>query len=310
MNVIIIDDEMPSIERLSFLIKQDGRLDIVNTFTDANSALEYLKQNSVDIVFSDIDMPEMNGITFGKKLLEYSPHTILVYITAYGEYALEAFSNYAMGYLLKPISLNTLSKLLTKLLPSPQKSVNPITIKVKTLGDFSLSYGDTPIKFRTKKAKELFCFLLHHEHAWVSSDKIMYALWQDKPSNLARTHLHTCLSYCRKAFKDVGLNNIIEYDLSSYRINLSKVWWDYSVLKNKIDSLKDTNIKKDDLIEIFRLDQGMYLSDNDYLWAHDARALLDIELYGLYEKQAKNPELSKEERVKIQTFITNRQSLQ
>lgn len=309
MNVIILDDEIPSIERMLFLINQDNRFNVLNTFTDASTALEYIKENNVDIVFSDIEMPEMNGITFGKQLFNISPDTVLIYITAYGEYALDAYSNYAMGYLLKPVSLNALNKLLSKLFKHLPKTSQSKTLKVKSLGDFSLGYGDAPVKFRTKKAKELFCFLLHHEDSWVSSDKIMYALWHDKPADLARTHLHTCLSYCRKAFKDIGLFNIIEYDLSSYRINQNDILWDYRVLKKQINSFNGINIKKDDLIEIFRLDQGMYFADSDYLWAHDRSALLDIELHGLYERQVNNPELNEDERVKIQNFINHKHNL-
>lgn len=310
MHIIIVDDEIPSIERLAFLINKDDRFNVVHTFTDANTALEYLKDNKVDIVFSDINMPEMNGITFGKRLLKNSPNTILVYITAYSEYALEAYNNYAMGYLLKPVSSTSLTNLLDKLYRYTPVNQKVNALKVKSLGPFSLNYGDVPIKFRTKKAKELFCFLLHHEGSWVSSDKIMYSLWKEKSTNLARTHLHTCLSYCRKAFKDVGIDKIIEYGLSSYRINTNDIWWDYKIMKNKIKSLKDINMKKNDLIEIFRLDQGMYLSNSDYLWAHDSRTLLDIELFSLYEKQIDNPQLNEDEKAKIQHYLEHRQDLQ
>ena len=72
MRAIIVDDETPSIERLASLIEEDNRLEITNTFTDAEAALSFCKSNHVDILFSDIEMPCLNGLDFGRAVKEYN----------------------------------------------------------------------------------------------------------------------------------------------------------------------------------------------------------------------------------------------
>lgn len=103
MSCIVIDDEPHAIEELSDLITQVPHLNLLASFPDARQAITYLQEiGHVDIIFSDISMAVLNGIEAAAILNNYCH--FLVYVTAYREYAPEAFGAKADGYLLKPVS--------------------------------------------------------------------------------------------------------------------------------------------------------------------------------------------------------------
>jgi DNA-binding LytR/AlgR family response regulator len=97
---IIVDDEPAAHYVLANYIKQDPRLELVFEGYNGVEAMNYLNNNPVDLMFLDIDMPEITGIEMLKKL-NNPPRTILT--TAYSEYALESYDFGVLDYLLKPI---------------------------------------------------------------------------------------------------------------------------------------------------------------------------------------------------------------
>lgn len=104
MSCIVIDDELHAIEELSDLIATAPNLNLLKTFLDARQAIAYLQQaeHHVDIIFSDVSMGTLNGIQIAEIFNKYCH--FLVYVTAYREFAPEAFGVLADGYLLKPLS--------------------------------------------------------------------------------------------------------------------------------------------------------------------------------------------------------------
>lgn len=111
LKCIIIDDEPHAISELEDLVNQSPTLVLANSFPDVNPAIAWLQENKfVDIVFSDINMPSINGIDSAKILKKYCQ--FLVFATAHREFALDAFNVSASAYLVKPISkINFLEKI-------------------------------------------------------------------------------------------------------------------------------------------------------------------------------------------------------
>ena len=104
MNCIIVDDECPSIEELSYFITNFSSIKILETFDDSIKALEYLQKHPIDVIFLDINMPKLDGLTFSRVINTLAAKPILVFISAYSEHALEAFEVAAFDYILKPYS--------------------------------------------------------------------------------------------------------------------------------------------------------------------------------------------------------------
>jgi len=104
MNCIIVDDEFPSIQELSYFITNFSSIKILDKFDDSIKALEYVQKHTVDVVFLDINMPKLDGLTFSRVINTLTTKPIFVFISAYSEYALEAFAVAAFDYILKPYS--------------------------------------------------------------------------------------------------------------------------------------------------------------------------------------------------------------
>ncbi|MFP2995099.1 LytTR family DNA-binding domain-containing protein [Spongiivirga sp. MCCC 1A20706] len=101
MNCIIIDDEPLAARVIENHLKQIENLELIGRFEHAMDAFSFLQSNVVDLIFLDIQMPKINGLSFLKSLKK-RPHVILC--TAYREYALEGFELDVVDYLLKPIA--------------------------------------------------------------------------------------------------------------------------------------------------------------------------------------------------------------
>ncbi len=122
LQVIIIDDEPLAINVLKNYIEKIDSLELVKTFLNAIDASSYLQNNSVDIIFLDINMPILNGLNFLKSL-----HVIpfVVITTAHEEYALEGFELEAIDYLVKPIPFPRFLKSVSRIVALKQNTAQP-----------------------------------------------------------------------------------------------------------------------------------------------------------------------------------------
>ncbi|MCM0650501.1 LytTR family DNA-binding domain-containing protein [Clostridium swellfunianum] len=115
MNCIIVDDELPAIQELSYFISNFSSIKITEKFDDSIKALEYIQNNLVDIIFLDINMPKLDGLAFSRVINTQKSKPLLVFITAYRDYAVEAFEVAAFDYILKPYSENRIADTLKRL---------------------------------------------------------------------------------------------------------------------------------------------------------------------------------------------------
>jgi len=111
-NCIIIEDEPLAAEILVQYIKEVAFLKLIKVCHDAIEASDYLLNNKVDLIFLDIQLPKIDGITF-LKTLHNSPKVIIT--SAYNQYAIDGYDHNVIDYLLKPISLSRFLKAVHKL---------------------------------------------------------------------------------------------------------------------------------------------------------------------------------------------------
>ncbi|SHI49401.1 two component transcriptional regulator, LytTR family [Mesonia phycicola] len=128
-NCIIVDDEELARTLLESYIKKIDFLELLNSFESPIEALPTLKSNQVDLLFLDIQMPDLNGTDFAKMI---SPETRVIFTTAYSEYALKGFELNALDYLLKPITFERFLTAVNKLKANKQSNTPPsdmVTVK-------------------------------------------------------------------------------------------------------------------------------------------------------------------------------------
>jgi DNA-binding LytR/AlgR family response regulator len=111
IKAIALDDEPPALDILQSFCNKIEYVDLQKTFTKSEEAFKYLKKYPVDLLFLDINMPSISGIDFFKNL----PHkTMVIFTTAYSEYAVEGFTLSATDYILKPFSFSRFQQAVEK----------------------------------------------------------------------------------------------------------------------------------------------------------------------------------------------------
>jgi two-component system LytT family response regulator len=112
LNAYLVDDESLALKRLTKLLDATGRVDVIGSTTNPRTAVTFLSSHEVDVVFLDIHMPSLNGFEL---LAQLTKQPLVVFTTAYDEYALKAFEVNSVDYLLKPIHPQHLDRALKKI---------------------------------------------------------------------------------------------------------------------------------------------------------------------------------------------------
>jgi len=103
INCIALDDEPIALDVIQAFCNKIPEINLLQTFTQASAAQRYIRKFPVDLIFLDIQMPDINGITFYKGI---NQNLMVIFTTAYSEYAIEGFNVDAVDYILKPIEFD------------------------------------------------------------------------------------------------------------------------------------------------------------------------------------------------------------
>ncbi|MDP3920333.1 MAG: LytTR family DNA-binding domain-containing protein [Candidatus Omnitrophota bacterium] len=102
IRTMIIDDEPLAREELTRLVQEEKEFEVADEAGTGREALEKIKRQKFDVIFLDIDMPGMSGLEVASRLVGFDDPPLVVFATAYHQYAVEAFNANAMDYVLKP----------------------------------------------------------------------------------------------------------------------------------------------------------------------------------------------------------------
>lgn len=154
LNAIVVDDEKPAREELVYLLNEAGGVKVVGQANCAADAIKKLRNCACDVLFLDINMPDATGLKLAEALqaLKYPP--FVVFVSAYSEYAVDAFEVKAVDYLLKPVEIDRL-----------KRAINNVTERVKE-------------KERLQKGKQIACER-SGKKVLLSSEDILYCLARD-----------------------------------------------------------------------------------------------------------------------------------
>jgi two-component system, LytTR family, response regulator len=280
IKAILVDDERLALDKLSKLLERSSLVEVAGTYEDPIDALAAVTNGSFDVAFLDIDMPCMNGLVLADKIMQINSGVTVVFVTAYNEYAIEAFELNALDYLLKPVRGERLQKTLERLMKQPRASYERSIVQVLCFGGFSVFTepdGGSEIKWRTSKAEELFAFMIHHAGKPVSRNEIIDNLWEDLFPEKAVTYFHTTMYYVRKALSNLGIEGLIQHNNGFYKVDIDKIRCDYyefeRLLKITISPIVDDGIHF--LENVASMYGGEYLRERIYPWAEHMRMSLE-----------------------------------
>ncbi|WP_044956967.1 response regulator [Butyrivibrio sp. LC3010] len=218
MKAICVDDENLILDLTVSLLDDFGLFEEVKGFSSGQEALSYMEENNVGLALLDIDMPEMDGMTLAGIIKEKSPGTSIIFLTGYSDYAVEAFSIHADGYLLKPIARDKLFQEVQYVIDNKEEE-SAYLANAKTFGNFDLFVKGESVVFKRSKSKELLAYLIDNRGGTVTRAEAFAALWEDGMYDRAmQKQMDVIVRSLKDTLKDYNISEILEVKSGGMRI--------------------------------------------------------------------------------------------
>ena len=142
---LIVDDEAPARSELRFLLSRHGRIKVVGEASGAEEALALAENLSYDVVFLDINLPDMDGMEVATRLAGGADNPYVVFVTAYSEFAVRAFEVSAFDYLVKPVTERRIDQTVDRLLSILDATSRPTKEKPVRLERLAVNRSDKTV---------------------------------------------------------------------------------------------------------------------------------------------------------------------
>lgn len=226
MEILIVDDEQMVLQEALVIVKAVRKNDTVTGVAWSSDALQLAQEKKIDVALLDIEMPEMNGLMLAKKLKEYNPETNIIFVTAYSSYALDAFSLYASGYLLKPLQKKAVEQAFLNLRYPVKRTENKLY--AQCFGNFEVFYQRKPLQFSRSKTKELLAYLIDRNGAVVNTAQLCAVLWEDSVDSESNKHyLRNLLADLKKTLKSCGAEQVLWTKRNQFAVRPEEIDCDY-----------------------------------------------------------------------------------
>lgn len=296
MKAILVDDERLALSHLKQILEKYATdIECVGEFSDPTIVLEQIKELQPDVVFLDIQMPEIDGLQLGEQVQAAFPHILMVFVTAFDRFALQAFDLYALDYLLKPVLPERLQqsvqRLREKMEAGKDRQVVSRETKICCFQNIRIQLpGREPesLRWGSAKAVELFAYLLHHRDHVIDNQHLIELLWPDYEESRAAQQLFTAIYHIRQTLQNNGMGTVTirsgEFG-KGYMLTLGEAQVDtekWEILANQAQQQFPQQIEACE--QAFSMYEGDYLGAYDFLWAEPERERLRNQWLSLAEK--------------------------
>lgn len=234
MRILLVDDEQLQLLRLENACKKVLPDAEFFSYINPVKAFEENKDNNIDLAFLDIEMPGINGIQLAKKLKKNNPKIKIIFVTAYNEYALDAYKVHASGYITKPVNENKIQEEINEL--GSVIELNPTKkLQIKCFGNFEVFHNGEPVRFSYKKSKEAFAYLVDREGSAINVNELNAVLWEeDHPS-----YLRNLIADIQNTLKSIDAEDVFIKRHNECYIDVNKVDCDaYEYKKGNPDAVR------------------------------------------------------------------------
>lgn len=292
MRLLLVDDERLALilleKELRSVAEKSGVPVEIVALQSPGSVMAEAEKWRPDVVFLDIHMPEISGLQIAEMLQERRPEIMVVFMTAFDSYALEAFELSAIDYVLKPLVRDRLEKTFKRIvarrevpdieeLPVQDTKSHVILCSGTLLVQSGIGEPELP-KWRTAKAQELFAYLLLRRGATVHKSTILELLFPELGMKPAMARLYTAIYQIRQCMALMGLDITIQ-NISMQEAYILRVGENVTIENERWEQELLVAAEQEpplyNRIEELLADyDGGYLRDHDYVWAEGEQARL------------------------------------
>ncbi len=281
MRIMLLDDELPALDELSYLLGKYTDLEVVAACTDPRQVLEAVESSRPDVIFMDIDMPHMDGLELALQMQALYSNIIVVFVTAYTKYALDSFKVYPLDYLLKPIKEARLDAAIERLRsqyvlmhPDPD---NKAVLRIKCFGQFEV-LGADEIKWGTRRVKELFLYLLDRCGAPVTRNELIQAIFGGVNDKKSANNMYVTIYKLRSLLDSIDPGGKMIKLKEDYSLQVEPGVCDYidfiSFARQNLAISRQNAVQA---ARVLSLNTGHYLQDFDWSWALDTASVTEAE---------------------------------
>lgn len=273
---IIVDDEKPILSLMEKILSENINYNVIGGYTSSKEALENILKLNPNVVFLDIEMPGIGGIELAKKILDFNEDIQIVFVTAYENYAIEAFKVNAVDYILKPIAKEEINRVTLKLKKKfglsnkiDEQDNSPYVI---CFGNVIMknSTNNIEVKWPTAKTKEIFAYFIYRNGQSIDKWKLCEVLWPESDEKKTEHNLHNTIYRLKNAIKEACIVNCINYKQGYYFIDFSKFECDLFEFHKFIKEDIKINQQNVDIIEKkLSLYTGELFGCESYTWSID-----------------------------------------
>ncbi|MDO4490530.1 MAG: response regulator [Lachnospiraceae bacterium] len=282
MVILVVDDEPAALRKMERTLKKiySGREDVTILCADNYiDALAFSREKPA-IAFLDVEMPEMTGIELAGRLRKVNPRLNIIFVTAYDEFAREAYALHASGYLTKPFVQEDVEGELAQLrypverevsanIPETAVQQNPSAgavrrLRVQCFGNFEVFSEERPLHFQRRGAKEILAYLISLKGASATRLEISSAMWETAEEiEQKKDYFRILVSALRQTLKKYNAEDVLITSRDSFAVNTQALDCDYYHYLEGDPAAQNQYL-------------GMFMQQ--YPWAEEMNALLSGQL--------------------------------
>lgn len=203
---------------------------------ETDELISLAAEKKPDIVWLDVEMPGINGLEAAAEIKSVSPETGIVFVTAYTDYAIDAFKMHAGGYVLKPVTKQRLTKeidYIRKSAASKQDGDSGL-LRIQCFGNFEVFGKNGIVRFSRSLSKEALAYLVDRRGAGCTVGEICSVLWEDRTADKAlKSQCRVILGSLKKDLEQAGAAGVIVKYWNTWGIDTDKVECDYYAFLRK-----------------------------------------------------------------------------
>jgi two-component system, LytTR family, response regulator len=280
-------------------------------FQDRSEVLDNLHKYKPEVVFCDLDMEDTNVSLFMDALKEQAPKAAIICISSCNDLAVKAFEISAMDYIIKPFTKERFDNTMKRIGVYRNYLKDRQDIKIQCFSswlEIVNNSAKTRIKWRTKKARELFTYLLYKNGKKLSKHELIDTIFEGaSDEKKALNNLYVTVYYIRNKLEEFGLDTSRIFISENYTMDVEEGLCDYvdfDNFLNKIVTIDGTNIES--IEKMLPLYNGIFLEEEDYPWLYEMRETFELKYEDFMLKLADyyifSGEMKKAEAV-LQKFI-------